>query len=495
LKDPLSLNFVIPVSRDPGEPVSHRIYGYLRNAILEGTLQPGEELPSTRDLAEQLGVSRTTIVTAYEHLLAEGFAVSHQGSRTRVAAGVPRAGRRRNRTSPEGSDPGIALSRFGNASAVCGVTAPSVVDKGKRLRYDFVYGRAATEVFPFETWRRLLLQQARAVTATALDYGGSNGLPVLREAIAAHLRKSRAVVCDPDQVIIVNGSQQALDLTARVLVNPGDTVAIEDPHYIGAREVFLAAGAKLCPVPVDAEGLRVTELPAAAKLVFTTPSHQFPTGTVMTLPRRLELLEWARQHNAVILEDDYDGEFHYEGQPVESMQGLDSAGRVVYTGTFSRTIFPSLRIGYLIVPKALVAAFTGAKWLCDRHTAGLEQATLAEFIRSNAYERHLRKLRKRNAARRLALLQAIEDFIGPANAKVTGEKSGAHLALWPRKPIDEQTIRERAAALDVGVYGAGAYYLSSSHNTRRACILLGFSRMTEKEIREGIRRLATTGIA
>ncbi len=472
--------------------MSHRIYGYLRTAILDGTLHAGEELPSTRDLAEQLGVSRTTIVTAYEHLLAEGFAVSRQGSRTRVAE-VPGTGRRK-RNSMGGEDTGIAMSRFGAAAAKCGLTSPSTAGKGKRLRYDFVYGHAATEVFPFEAWRRLLLQQARMLTSKALDYGDPNGLPALREAIAAHVRKSRAVICDPGQVIIVNGSQQALDLTARVLVDPGDTVAIEDPHYIGAREVFAAAGARLSPVAVDGEGLRVQELPATSKLVFTTPSHQFPTGVVMSLKRRLELLEWARRRNAVILEDDYDGEFHYEGQPVESMQGLDPAGRVVYTGTFSRTIFPSLRIGYLVVPKSLVAAFTGAKWLCDRHTAGLEQATLAEFIRSNAYERHLRKLRRRNAARRQALLQAIADFIGARNADVSGEKSGAHLAIWPRKSIEEQVIRERAAALDVGVYGAGPYFLGP-HQDARTCILLGFSRMTEEEIREGIRRLGTTGIA
>ncbi len=270
----------------------------------------------------------------------------------------------------------------------------------RSLRYDFAYGRSDLETFPFEMWRRMLLRCARKAPVSELDYGPPGGNVALREAICAHLRRSRAVICDPSQVIVVNGSQQALDLIARVLIERGDRVAIEDPSYQGTREVLLAAGARLFPVAVDRDGLNPSKLPPSARIAFVTPSHQFPTGATLPLARRLELLEWAKRRNALVVEDDYDGEFRYEGQMLESLQGLDREGRVIYIGTFSRTVFSALRIGYLIAPRALVPAFTAAKWLCDRHTATLEQQTLAEFISSGMYERYLRRVRRRNAARR-----------------------------------------------------------------------------------------------
>jgi GntR family transcriptional regulator/MocR family aminotransferase len=308
----------------------------------------------------------------------------------------------------------------------------------------------------------------------------------LREAICTHLRRSRAVVCDPTEVIVVNGSQQALDLVVRVLVDRGDRVAIEDPHYNGIREVLRVAGAQLIPVPVDREGLDPAKLPNHAKLVFVTPSHQFPTGAILPLARRLALLEWARRRNAVIVEDDYDGEFHYEGRPLESLQGLDADGRIVYIGTFSRTVFPALRIGYLIVPKSLVPAFTAAKWLNDLHSATLEQQTLAEFITTGMYERHLRRLRRRSTARREALLDAIHKNLGE-RVEVTGDGSGAHVVLWPKKRISEETVIARAASLGVGIYGISHCFLT---RPSRAGLMLGYARMNEKEIREGIRLLS-----
>lgn len=487
MKYPLFVHFVIPVDRAAETPLSRQIYEGLRRSILTGVLRGGEPLPSTRELADQLKVSRITTNAAYEQLLAEGFAISRQGARTVVAKGLfqkPAA----KAKSPRPAE--IRLSRFGEAASKVKVEAPSA-HKGKQLRYDFVYGRSAVEVFPFETWRRILLKCARKASLRALDYGSAPGNEALREAIAGHLRKSRGVVCDPSQVIIVSGSQQALDLAARVLIEPGDLVAIEDPHYLGARETFRAAGANLWNVPIERDGIRTELLPDGAKLVFTTPSHQFPTGVVLSQARRIEMLAWARHENAVIIEDDYDGEFHYEGQPVESMQGLDPDGRVVYVGTFSRTIFPALRIGYLIAPHALVPAFAAAKWLCDRHTPALEQEALAEFIACGAYERHLRKVRKRNALRRQALLEAIDEYIGPKRVEVTGEKSGAHLVLWPKRKIREETIVQRAAELEVGVYGMAPYF---DYSRWRQAIILGFSRMNETDIREGIRRLAQTGI-
>jgi GntR family transcriptional regulator/MocR family aminotransferase len=238
-------------------------------------------------------------------------------------------------------------------------------------------------------------------------------------------------------------------------------------------------------VPVDREGLNPAKLPGAARICFVTPSHQFPTGTILSLPRRLALLEWAKSRNSVIVEDDYDGEFRYEGHPLESLQGLDTEGRVIYVGTFSRTVFPALRVGYLVVPKSLTPAFTGAKWLNDQHSATLEQETLAEFIASGAYERHLRRVRRRNTKLRKVLLDSVHKYLG-RRAELTGDGAGAHVVLWLTRQAAEESIVADAAACGVGVYGIARYFLT---RPSRPGLVLGYSRMMEEEIREGIRRL------
>jgi GntR family transcriptional regulator/MocR family aminotransferase len=353
------------------------------------------------------------------------------------------------------------------------------------LPYDFAYGRSDLGNFPFAMWRRILLRCARKTRVAELDYGPAAGSKALREAICAHVRRSRAVVCDASQIVVVNGSQQALDLIARVLMEPGDHVAFEDPSYQGTWEVLRAAGVHLLPIALDQDGLDPARIPDEARIVFVTPSHQFPTGVILPLARRLALLKWARRRNTVVVEDDYDGEFRYEGQPLESLQGLDREGRVIYIGTFSRTVFSSLRIGYLIAPKRLVQSFTAAKWLCDRHTATLEQATLAEFISSGMYERYLRRVRRRNSSRRKVLMAAIRSYLGD-RVEVTGDGSGAHVVLWPRRRISEQSVISKAAAHGVRVYGISAYCLGKPGRTG---IMLGYSRMGEAQIREGIRRL------
>jgi GntR family transcriptional regulator / MocR family aminotransferase len=474
------MQFMMPLSK-AGEPIFRQIYLWFRRAILLGAFRPGDRLPATRDLADQLGVSRTVILLAYDQLLAEGFVVGRHGSGTYVAQGLDA-----DRPKAAANSARMRLSRFG---ALAAAAASKVYFPGRRpsspVRYDFAYGRSDVELFPFETWRRILLRRTRKAPVRELDYGPTAGSLALREAIAAHVRRSRAVVCDASQMIVVNGSQQALDLVARVLLNPGDRVAIEDPQYQGAREIFRAAGARLHPVSVDRNGLNPAKLPNRAQIVFVTPSHQIPTGVILSLPRRVALLEWAKRNDAVVIEDDYDGEFRYEGQPLESLQGLDTEGRVVYLGTFSRTIFPALRIGYLVAPKSLVPALTSAKWLCDRHTATLEQETLAEFIAAGAYERHLRRARRRNAARRRALLDAIHEYLGDRVA-VTGDGSGTHVVLWPGGRDSEEALIARAAAQGVGIYGISRYFL---RRPSRVGILVGYSRLKEEEICEGIRRL------
>jgi GntR family transcriptional regulator/MocR family aminotransferase len=285
--------------------------------------------------------------------------------------------------------------------------------------------------------------------------------------------------------MVVSGSQQGIDLLTRVLIDRDNQVAVEDPMYQGTRLSLVAAGARLQPVRVDKSGLDPAKLSKNARMVVVTPSHQFPTGAVLPLARRVALLEWARKRNAIVVEDDYDGEFRYDDQPLESLQGLDGEGRVVYIGTFSRTIFSALRIGYIVAPKSLVTALSSAKWLADRHTATLEQDALAEFISSGLYERHLRRLRRQNARRREALLDAIDRFIGD-RAEVTGDGAGSHVVLWPTGKASEEELVSKASSQGVGVYGIAGYYLS---RPSKAGLLLGYSRLTEPQIREGIRRL------
>ena len=471
------MSLAIPLSRSGG-PLFRQVYTGLREAILSGAFRARDRFPSTRELAEQLGISRTAVLAAYDQLLAEGFVVGRAGSGTYVSEGLGA-----NRPRGDGGSAKLRLSRFGSAAAA--TTPIGSAQAAAPLHYDFTYRRTSVETFPFELWRRILMRHVRKASLRALDYGPAAGSLALREAICAHLRRSRAVISDPSQVIIVNGSQQALDLAARILLERGDPVALEDPHYQGARKVFQAAGARLHAVPVDGEGLDPAKLPAHAKIAFVTPSHQLPTGAILPLARRLALLEWAQRAGAVVIEDDYDGEFRYDGQPLESMQGLDTEGRVIYLGTFSRTIFPALRLGYLIAPKSLAPAFTGAKWLADRHTSTLEQEALAEFIATGAYERHLRRARRLNARRRHVLLEAIHRELD-GRVTVTGDASGVHLVVWPRGRVSEKALIARAAARNVAVYGISGYFLEPA---RQVGLLLGYSRMKDAEIREGIRRL------
>lgn len=474
------MDFTIPLAKN-GAPLFSQVYAGLRGAILAGVLPAGGRLPSTRDLADQLGVSRTVVLLAYDQLLAEGFAEGRRGSGTYVAPSLLRGP-----AKPSAKPAAVRLSRFGEAASQAAATLSFPDRTRRRPRYDFAFGRSDTNLFPFEAWRRILMRHAAQVHLRELDYGPAAGVQSLRDAICSHVRRSRAVVCDPSEVIVVNGAQQALDLIARVLVEPGEPVVIEEPHYQGTREVLRAAGARLLPARVDRHGLDPGCLPAGAKLAFVTPSHQFPTGAILPLSRRLALLEWARRKNAVIVENDYDGEFHYEGHPIESLQGLDAGERTIYVGTFSRTIFPALRIGYLIVPKSLATAFTTAKWLCDQHSATLEQSALAEFIGSGLYERHLRRVRRRNAGRRAVLLNALGKHLAD-RVEVTGDGSGAHIVLWPRKRISEAQAIARAAALDVGINGISHCYLGAPPRTG---LILGYANLNEREIREGIFRLA-----
>ena len=479
------------VALDGPGPMFQRVYEALRAEILEGRLGPAARLPSSRALAADLGVSRTTVLLAYDQLLSEGYVSGRVGSGTFVASELPetalRAAPKVSDTTTR-SDP-ARLSRYGERATSLEVVPP--VRPGA-VRYDFRYGLPPVEEFPHETWRRILARRARAASLKSLRYGPPEGIDALRNAIAGYLRRSRAVACRPEQVIVVNGSQQALDMTARALLDPGDAVVLEEPHYQGARKVFQAAGARLVAAPVDSEGLDAARLPeeaAGARLVYVTPSHQFPTGATMTLARRLALLGWAQRVGAYVLEDDYDSEFRYEGRPIESMQGLDRANRVIYAGTFSKVMYPALRVGYVVLPEPLIESFTAVKWLTDRHTPTLEQEALADFIAEGHFERHLRRSRTRNSARRGALLGALDDHFG-ARVEVRGANAGVHLIAWiPELRADDVAgVVDRAWKAGVGVYPIAGYYLEPPPT---AGIMLGYASLNERDIRAGVRLLAT----
>ena len=479
------------ISLEGSGPLFQRIYEGLRGAILEGRLAAGARLPSSRTLASDLGVSRTTILLAFDQLLAEGYVTGRVGSGTYVASELPDTALRAagdGAAARPARERARRLSEYGERLGAEIVLPPP---RPGAVRYDFRYGLPPVEEFPHDTWRRILARRLRLASIRSLQYGPPEGHGPLREAIAGYLARSRAVNCTPEQVLVVNGSQQALDLVTRVLVDPGDAVVVEEPHYQGARTVFQAAGARLVAVPVDAEGLDAAAIPDTGlrtRIAYVTPSHQFPSGGVMTLARRLALLSWAERAGAYVLEDDYDSEYRYCGRPLESLQGLDRAGRVIYTGTFSKVMFPSMRVGYIVPPEPLVETFTKAKWLADRHSPTLEQEALAEFISEGHFERHLRRSRTRNAARRAALLGALDEQFGD-RVGIEGANAGIHVIAWLRDmPFSGVgDFVERARAEGVGIYSVAPYYLDPPE---RAGLLLGYASLSERDIREGIARLA-----
>lgn len=473
-------------------PAYRQIYRSLRSAILSGKLPVGSPLPATRTIAKQLGVSRNIVLMAYRHLLIEGYAGARTGSGTYVSHEISRAKPSPSKLGNTWTEASIAPRLSAYATRLAGQTLLTHAVPQAAMQYDFRYGVPMTDAFPLNVWARLVAAQARLTSASSLGYGPPEGQTPLREAIAHYLCRSRAVSCDPDQVIVVNGSQQAFDLVARVLINPRDRVVIEEPQYPGAREAFLGAGARLIAVPVDHEGLEVAKLGRAAhsaRLVSVTPSHQFPTGVVMSLARRVALLSWAEERSAYVVEDDYESEYRYEHRPVEAIQGLDRAGRVIYIGTFSKVLFPALRLGYLVLPGPLVQPFRSAKWLADRHTASFPQGILTQFIREGHFERHLRRARALLAGRQAALLGAIRTHLGD-QVDVSGASAGLHILMWIRGMHPGAALTAligRAAKAGVGIYPVTPYYMRPP---RRAGLLLGYAGLNEEQIRAGIERLA-----
>ena len=476
-------------------PLYRQTYRALRARILEGVLTPGSRLPATRDLARELGLSRNTVVEAYRQLVDEGYAQSRVGDGTRVATALPEARTTIDRRpGAEHAPVAAAAPRFSREARRSLDTAPraglSWALPRRNLEYDFRYGEPAYGDLPLATWQRLVGRHLRLASARRLAYTPPGGAPELRRALADYLGRARGVRCDPEQVLVTHGTQQAIDLVARLLVEPDDRVALEEPHYSGVSLRMAAAGARLVPIPVDESGLVVERLEREEEvvLVCATPSHQFPTGAILPLDRRAALLAWAERSNAFILEDDYDSEFRYDGRPIECLQGLDRSGRVLYTGSVSKLLFPSLRIGWLVLPTPLVRAFETAKVLADTGTATLEQLALASLVDEGGLERHVRRMRVRNGERRAALLEALASELGD-DARVGGANAGLHVLLELPQVAAEQAgaLRRRCEARSVGLYPAAPYYLDPPAH---ASFVLGYASMDETRIREGVKRMA-----
>ena len=469
-------------------PIYRQLYTSLRNAILIGQLASGAQLPSTRALALELGVARGTILNAYEQLLAEGYVEGEMGGGTYVARELPDEllhAPSIQAFSLSQDQGGRTLSQRGMAMASTAYASPYDLSPVHVFRP----GLAALDAFPLKIWSQITARRARQRSYDLLNYGDPAGYMPLRQAIAAYLGSVRAVKCDPEQVIIVTGSQQALDLSARVLLDPGDDVLIEDPYYPGAKGALLGASAHLMPVPVDKEGMCITQEMAhrvTARMVYVTPSHQYPLGVTMSLTRRLALLEWARRAKAWILEDDYDSEFRYKGRPLAALQGLDTSGRVIYIGTFSKVLFPALRVGYMVVPPDLVDGIVSARTTIDLHPPTLGQVILTDFLNEGHFGRHIRRMRELYAVRQAALVSAVKQEL-KGLLEVNANEAGMYLIGWLLQDIDDQRASQAAAAYGIEAPPLSTFRFEPGNSQG---LLLGYTAFNEDEIRKGVQRLA-----
>lgn len=456
---------------DSGQGRRDAVYHRVRQAILDGSLRRGEALPPSRELARTLAVSRNTVSAAYDRLVAEGFLVARVGSGTFVRTGPQRAPRQaRPDKPPTATDAWSRLPESPYAAA----PAP---------QYDFRPGLPDVTRFPLRTWRRLANQQLSGDHPAALDYGDPQGDPDLRAAIARRVGVSRGVRVPADHVIVTSGAQQALDLVARVLLRPGDRVAVEDPGYPPPRMLFAAAGANVSQVPVDEHGLVVGEIPSGTRLVYVTPSHQFPLGSAMSLARRLELLAWADGQDAVLVEDDYDTEFRYTDRPLEPLRSLDSGGRVLYVGSFSKVLFPGLRLGYLVAPPSLLAPLGRAKYLTDRQCAGPAQAALARFLAEGAFARHVRTMRREYQARHDLIHHTLEsDFAGV----LTPLPCSAGLHLSAVGEVGRRPLVQAARLAGIALYALDDF---SVRKPARPGLVFGFGAVPVPAIVPGLHRL------
>jgi GntR family transcriptional regulator/MocR family aminotransferase len=474
----------ITIDRKTKPSLQRQIYDSFRTGIIERRLRPGQRIPSSRSLAIELGISRFPVLNAYAQLVAEGYFESQVGAGTMISRLLGNAAP--NGTSPaRTAAPSSGRRHLAHRASAIDVprNAPWFHGMGA-----FGLGQVAFDQFPLAVWSRIVARRCRRMDAKSTHYGEITGAKALREAVATYLRTSRSLRCEPEQVVIVSGSQQALELTVRALLDPGSRVWMEEPGYELARQVFRLAGCKLVPVPVDAEGLDVAagmRLCRSARAVFVTPSHQFPLGVIMSAARRFRLLEWAQANGAWIIEDDYDSEYRYESMPIASLQGLDDHARVVYIGTFSKVLFPALRLGYIVVPADLVEPFRMIRRVLDIGPPTFFQEVLAEFIAEGHFARHIRRMRGIYRERRDALVESIQSELAPM-VETPGAEAGLHLAITLPAGSREMEIAERAAQQQLWLWPLSRYYAGK---VAKSGFVLGFGSSELKEIRPAVRKL------
>jgi GntR family transcriptional regulator / MocR family aminotransferase len=457
--------------------LGREIYRQLRRAIVDGQLRPGDRLPPSRELARGLGVSRTTATVAYDRLAGEGFVTSRVGAGTFVSEHVvpPRGEAKRHQ-----ADGALKPRQIWES-------IPLSTAFDRRAEFDFRTGLPDASLFPHETWRRLMARELRSEAVGSGVYGHPAGHRGLREAIVRHIGISRGVLASADDVTITSGTQQAMDVIARVLLAPGDRAAVEDPGYGPPRRLLDSMGVRVEGVPVDREGLVVDALPRNTRLVYVTPSHQYPLGVPMSLPRRLALLTWAERNHAAIVEDDYDSEFRFQGRPIEPLQTLDATGRVIYVGSFSKTMLPTLRLGFVVTPPSLTAALHKAKFVTDWHTSMLVQATHARFIDEGGFARHIRKTGGVYRARREKVIKSLtQDFGGCL--ELIPSAAGLHIAALATAASAGQMadVARRALAAGVAVQELSKFGV---HGPAPAGLVLGYGAIRTASIEEGLRRL------
>ena len=486
-KAPSAAPLLITLDPKTARPIFQQVFDGIRDAILTGRLKRGQQVPSTRLLAGELGIARSTVVLAYEHLVAEGYLGATTGAGSFVLYGLPDLPPRRPSSRPQtkparsGARPvARRVAPYCNAS----LGAPQVT----RSPVAFRIGEPAIDAFPARTWTKLYRERWLGNDLAFLRYGDPNGYRPLREAIVRYLAAARGVRADVDQVVLVRGTQQGVDLVGRVVLDPGDPVWVEDPGYLAVRGALAGAGARVVPVPVDHDGIDVDagrRLAPNARLAYVAPSHQFPLGVTLSLERRLKLLDWASTAGAWIVEDDFDSEFRYVGRPLMALQGLDADERVIYIGTFSKTLFPALRLGYVVVPKDLVPAFVRVRMLTDYLSPTIEQAVVADFINEGHFARHIRRMRSLYRARQDALVLAAREQLGDL-ASVSASPTGMHLVAWLRAGIDDRHVARVAYEAGLEAAPLSLYCMNTSHPP---ALVLGYAAVGEDAIADAVRRL------
>ena len=483
---------MIKLDREAKIPLHRQLYKMLRQEILIGRLKPGTRLPPSRILAQELTVARNTVNNAYKQLISEGYLESKVGAGTRVTLRLPEDILQVNTPSnqpQENGQPSLALPVSPPRVSECGAALMQIPYRWEKTpACAFNSTLPGVDAFPFKLWEKLLIPSWRTLSAQHLGYQSVLGHRPLREAIADYLQTGRGVRCSADQVIITNGTQQALTTTARLLLDKGDAVWVENPCYDGVKAVLCAAMTKIVPVKVDDEGLMVSDGIAQApnaRLAYVAPSHQYPLGVTMSLTRRLELLQWAQNTQAWIIEDDYDSEYRYAGYPLEALQGLDTQGRVIYVGTFSKVLFPALRVGYMVVPSALIEPFRAVRAHTDRGTTLLEQAVLTRFFREGHFARHIRCMRTLYAERQAVFIEAAHKYLA-GWLDVQPATAGLHLVGWLPAGVDDRMVAKKLLEHQIDTPALSSFALTP---LARKGLVIGYVAVPTGEIVSAVKRM------